>query len=923
MKGIKLRAYRRARHGTYLHDSKSPAMKIRLYKYLTLEGLAAFVKFHSIKLSFGHETNDKYEMLSGALNPTADTAKREQESKAVDKHGFVSLSKRYDDPYMWGSYADKHMGACIEFEFDVDVEDELGRGKETSYCRKEKPKPRYKGIRDIDNSYFDGRKIVPCQYETNRIDKIHTSLPRCTQNIISNKHLGWGWEDECRVIYSTYEGNGRRSHLVQSVCAGKTILYTTKDLNHNIIGIYLSPLCPVSVTDVKNGIQEDESLAGVFVQRLRFLAGTYATAPCYVADNKRFIEALGYIRAGDADALEKLLKSHSILCAEHDENRATLLMHAARNDDAGKILQLLLKHSNVNAVDSEGRTALMYAARRGAKVALALLLKQKADRNIFDDRGNTALDYSYYRYDIESVRILINGQANIKLKYNSDKLIWAAKTGMRDFLALLLPHVKDIAATDETGRNALMWASRNAEAACVKLILDYLRQGAIVPPSRFNVINEASIEKRRETILRKIIMQRDYEGRTALMLAAWGKSIEIARELIACGADVNASDYQNSTSLIMAAWGELPNDQADAELIKLLIDSGADVSVQENTGYTALSYATYHGRWRCIRALLDSPNGQSAQLLLGRGISGETAIMHATKGSSARCLELMLDVLKARCPKTYYKRRVLGQRDGMGKGLLWHSYMNGNAAAVELLEAEGVSFDRLCGLRFFEDALTGALRYNSPELLQRLIQWRRKKEHKFVVDADKISPALIDAARDGNKQCIKLVLKNRKYLVAALGGQDNGGCNLFMWSVYKDSDDLVKLLLQYLPEDEVMKRDCSGCNALIWAARKGSAKCVDVILSHVRSKMGRDASRRFLLAGDINGMTPLMWAAWKGNSNSVKALLKKNADILPQIEKKDNNGFTVLDWAVVGRNEKCVRLLLDNGAKFGRTLEGE
>lgn len=366
-------------------------------------------------------------------------------------------------------------------------------------------------------------------------------------------------------------------------------------------------------------------MAGVFVQRLRFLIGTYATAPRYATDNKQFIEALDYISRGDANALEKVLKSNSQLCTELDENRATLLMHAARIDDEGKTLDLLIKHSNVNAVDNEGRTALMYAARRGARRVLRGLLAQKADRNIFDDRGNTALDYAYFRCDIESVRILIQDQVNIKLKYNSDKLIWAAKTGMHDFLSLLLPHVEDISATDEKGRNALMWASRNGTEECAKEILDYLRKGTIVHKCGFNVLDAVSMAKKREIILKKIITQRDDEGRTALMLAAWGKSVATMRELIACGADVNARDYQNSTPLIMAAWGERLNDRADAELINLLIASGADAAARENTGFTALCYAAIHGRCYCVKALLASLQERSPELLMMRDIFKDTS----------------------------------------------------------------------------------------------------------------------------------------------------------------------------------------------------------------------------------------------------------------------------------------------------------
>ena len=96
-----------------------------------------------------------------------------------------------------------------------------------------------------------------------------------------------------------------------------------------------------------------------------------------------------------------------------------------------------------------------------------------------------------------------------------------------------------------------------------------------------------------------------YVGDTALHLAAAGHRGEIARLLLAAGADPNAAaNHRRSTPLHYAADGYLNNPDWDAkkqvETIRCLLAAGARINVQDKNGATPLHRAV---RTRCAAAV--------------------------------------------------------------------------------------------------------------------------------------------------------------------------------------------------------------------------------------------------------------------------------------------------------------------------------
>lgn len=69
-------------------------------------------------------------------------------------------------------------------------------------------------------------------------------------------------------------------------------------------------------------------------------------------------------------------------------------------------------------------------------------------------------------------------------------------------------------------------------------------------------------------------------GQTALMLAVSHGRQEMVRALLECGADVNVQDDEGSTALMCAS------EHGRAEIVKLLLEQpGCDISIVDNVSF--------------------------------------------------------------------------------------------------------------------------------------------------------------------------------------------------------------------------------------------------------------------------------------------------------------------------------------------------
>lgn len=163
-----------------------------------------------------------------------------------------------------------------------------------------------------------------------------------------------------------------------------------------------------------------------------------------------------------------------------------------------------------------------------------------------------------------------------------------------------------------------------------------------------------------------------YAGDTALHVAAAGYRVEIARTLLAAGADSGAArNHRRSQPLHYAADGYLENPNWAAgrqvQMIELLLDAGADLHAQDKNGATPLHRAV---RTRCadaVKFLLDA--GSDATL---RNSPGSTpfhlAVQNTGRGGSGaeKAKAAQREIIQA-----FLERGVSPTlKDGNGKSVL-------------------------------------------------------------------------------------------------------------------------------------------------------------------------------------------------------------------------------------------------------------
>jgi ankyrin repeat protein len=430
------------------------------------------------------------------------------------------------------------------------------------------------------------------------------------------------------------------------------------------------------------------------------------------------------VRAGNRETVRTLLRTKAAVNSP-DPDGTTALHWAVRNDDVQTARLLLRAGAHVNAANRYGATPLSIAAVNGSAPMIDLLLEAGANPNQVISKGQTvlmtaartgnpaavnALMWAAAENHADVVRLLIAHGADVnarstKLSFPRDQfglegvptflpkgdwtpLMYAARDGAADAARVLAEAGADLNAVDPENATALLRAIDNShyDTAAVLIdrgadtnIADSVGMGPLYAAVDMNTLGEVYGRPPRQVhdthtaldvmsmllehganpnaALQKPTLTRAHTpgdptlgtGTTPVMRAAFHGDAAAMEVLLAHGADVSMKQKNGGTALMLAsglgrgtsAFAEDVGTETDLfNAAKVAIEHGADVNAVNDAGATAVHYAARSGLNSVVNLLaqhgakLDVKDKQghtpadAAMGLGGRGRAGGPAPVH-------------------------------------------------------------------------------------------------------------------------------------------------------------------------------------------------------------------------------------------------------------------------------------------------------
>ncbi|EJD73951.1 KH domain-containing protein [Loa loa] len=361
--------------------------------------------------------------------------------------------------------------------------------------------------------------------------------------------------------------------------------------------------------------------------------------------------------------------------------------------------------------------------------------------------------------------------------------------------------------------------------------------------------------------------------RTPLMEACCAGHSDIVKHLLEHGADMNAVSATKNTPLIYASAA------GNVECASLLLDYGCDITIRNDNGHCALMEAASSGYLDVVSLLVQHgfqvlPCNQS-DLKVGL----ESALTLAAYKGHYDVVQYLLEK-----GANKYKEEL--------HTALMEASMDGHYEVAKLLLDNGAPVNLASDS--FESPLTLAACGGHPDLVRLLLERGAIVEE---VNDEGYTP-LMEASREGHLEVVRLLIKfGAKVNIQT----DETGETALTLAACGGFKDVAELLVR-----SGARLDIGANTPLMEAAQEGHLDTVRFILNEMRSLgLPIDATTT------ANSNTALTYAAENGHLDVCAVLIEFGANIDHQAE----NGRTALMKAAKNGNYSVIQFLLMRGAK--------
>ncbi|XP_067661962.1 ankyrin repeat domain-containing protein 50-like [Haliotis asinina] len=285
----------------------------------------------------------------------------------------------------------------------------------------------------------------------------------------------------------------------------------------------------------------------------------------------------------------------------------------------------------------------MWAAAERHRDVVQLLVTKGANMSLVDRFGINILHSACLGGDVEVVKYVLSQNTldiDSREQCGRTAVMLAAENGHKDVVELLVDKGADLSLVDETADNVLHCACRGGDAGVVKYILsknrvDIDRRGlheltpiTMARRCKHKEVVELLLSKRADGSLR-------YYNHINMLLSACRKGdMEVVKFILSQNiVDVDSRGPWKKTPVMLAAL------YGYKEVVELLVEKGANLSLVNDRGRNILHVACLKGRLEVLKYTLSL----STVDINSRDVRQKTPVMTAAESGQKEVVELLVE----------------------------------------------------------------------------------------------------------------------------------------------------------------------------------------------------------------------------------------------------------------------------------------